>query len=542
MKPLAQRLFERLERAGVDCTFGIPGDFALPLYAAQNKYGMRTVVCTHEPNAVFAAIAYARIKGLGIVLTTYGVGGLNMINPMAMAYAEFTPVLVISGAPEIGGRTGEIQVHHLVKDYESQRRVFDEVTVATAVLDNSDTAATEIDRIIQTVVRQKRPGYLEIPRDMTNIPIADPGEAASPPPEPEFNEETLAEALGEIRRLISEAKKPVLYVGVGVRRQNLVEEVTKLAEAWGMAVVSSVMGKGTFPETHSNFVGLFMGEMGDAAAQKAVQESDCVLSVGVINSDVNTGFETGKIPHRKLIVVAEQETLVFHHRYENLPMGAFITALAEAAPAQQKPFVPAVPTPEPAATPKTQGPLRIEGVIRVLKGLDPSQYSFLADVGDAWFIGLELQTDFFIASGYYGTMGFAVPGGLGAGIAAPERLPLVIVGDGAFQMTGAEIAVMRGLGLKAIVLVLNNATYKMLEALDGPRDYYNIQNWDYVGFARALGCEGERVTTETGLQDAIAKGKKAKTSYLIEAIVDKEDYPPILKRFRDFFAAKKAQA
>ncbi|MGW8195089.1 MAG: thiamine pyrophosphate-binding protein, partial [Desulforhopalus sp.] len=117
---LAHYLFSRLQQCGASHSFGIPGDFALPLYARQQESGMKTIVCAHEPGCVFAADAYARIKGLGVVLTTYGVGGLNMINPVAMAYAEHSPVIVISGAPAVAGRRENPAFHHLVKGYESR--------------------------------------------------------------------------------------------------------------------------------------------------------------------------------------------------------------------------------------------------------------------------------------------------------------------------------------------------------------------------------------------------------------------------------------
>ena len=127
-------------------------------------------------------------------------------------------------------------------------------------------------------------------------------------------------------------------------------------------------------------------------------------------------------------------------------------------------------------------------MIAALKELDPTKYSFTADVGDSWFVGLELRTEVFLAAGYYASMGFAVPGALGAGIAEPARRPFAIVGDGAFQMTGTELSTMVDLGLHPIILLLNNSGYGMLEAIDRPRDYYLRRNWDFPNLARALGA------------------------------------------------------
>jgi indolepyruvate decarboxylase len=540
-RPLAEQLFARLRSAGVDCTFGIPGDFVLPLYAAQAAAGMRTIVCTHEPSVGFAADAYARFKGLGVALTTFGAGGLNMVNPVAMAYAEHSPVLVISGAPEIGGRNADLYVHHMVKDFDSQRKVFTEVTVATACLDNPETALDEVERVLQAVVNEKRPGYLEIPRDMTNVPAA-PATPRPAGPDGDAHPEALAEAVAEVRALLSAAASPVLFAGVGVRRNGLMTQATRLAEVWGLPVVSSVLGKASFPESHPNYLGVFVGTLGSAAAREAIERADLVLTVGVINSDVNNGFGTFPISPGKQIVIDERDTLVFHHRYSHVPMTAMVTALAEQPPARPRPTLriehPAAPR-RPAGK---DGPLSTDSLVAALRGVDASRYSFLADIGDAWFIGLELEADVFLAAGAYATMGFAVPGGLGAAIAEPDRRPFIIVGDGAFQMTGMELATLARLGIDATVLLLNNANYKMLEVVDQPREYYHLQPWDYAALARALGGNGERAATAVELRAALAHAEAAKGPYLIEAVLDPHDHAPIMRQLNDALAAKKRGA
>jgi indolepyruvate decarboxylase len=121
---LAEYLFKRLQQEGVEYTFGIPGDFILPLYAAQQRSGMKTVVMTHEPSAGYAADVYARLKGLGVAIATYGAGALNMVNAIGLAYAEESPVVVLTGAPELKGRRPDTLFHHRVKNYETQYRVY----------------------------------------------------------------------------------------------------------------------------------------------------------------------------------------------------------------------------------------------------------------------------------------------------------------------------------------------------------------------------------------------------------------------------------
>ena len=171
-------------------------------------------------------------------------------------------------------------------------------------------------------------------------------------------------------------------------------------------------------------------------------------------------------------------------------------------------------------------------VIDVLRGLDQSRYSFVTDVGDSWFIGLELRADVFVAAGYYSSMGFAVPAALGAGLAEPARRPFVIVGDGAFQMTGTELATHVNLGLRPIVLLLNNGGYGMLEAIDRPRRYFERRNWDYPALARSLGAEAERVSGPAELSAALGRADAASGAYLIEAFTARDDLSPVMARIR----------
>ena len=167
---LTEYLFHRLRELGVGHTFGIPGDFVLPVYAVQEQVGMPTVVCAHEPGVGFAADAYARLRGLGVALVTYGPGALNTLNPVACAYAEQSPLLVVSGGPEVAMRRPELHLHHVVKTFESQLQIYREVTVDAAVLDDPVSAPAIIDRVLRNVVESKRPGYLEIPRDRVTVP------------------------------------------------------------------------------------------------------------------------------------------------------------------------------------------------------------------------------------------------------------------------------------------------------------------------------------------------------------------------------------
>ncbi len=538
---LTEYLLTRVRELGVDHTFGIPGDFVLPVYAAQEAFGMATVVCAHEPGAGFAADAYARIRGLGVALVTYGAGALNLLNPVACAYAEQSPLLIVSGGPEVAMRRPDVYLHHVVKSFESQINIFREVTVDAAILDDVAEAPATIDRVLRNVVGRKRPGYLEIPRDRVTAEVAAPtGPIGVDPSAPAVHEAALREAVAEVGAMLARAERPALYVGVGVRRHGLTARVVELAERLRLPVATDVLGKASFPESHPQFAGVYMGALGDQRARALLDGSDCVVSLGVLRFDTNTGFWTDRIDPNTLIS-AETDTLrVRHHRYDRVPLARVVDALAGLLDNPDRPGLRFVHEVEPAPTPAAEeAPLKVAEILAGLLGLDQSRYSFVADVGDCWFIGLELRADVFLAPGYYASMGFGVPGALGVGMADPDRRPFALVGDGAFQMTGTELATMVDQGLRPIVLLLNNGSYGMLEALDRPRSYYDRRPWDYLALARALGFAAERAGTAGEFRAALARAEAAEGPCLIEATVAKDDLSPFLSRIKSHLAEVK---
>ncbi len=162
-------MLDQLGKRGVKHIFGVPGDYVLRFYDLIEQSPLQHIGTTREDAAGFAADAYARVRGLGAVCVTYCVGGLSLANPIAGAYAEKSPIVVISGAPGLKERERNPLLHHRVRDFSTQREVFERITVASAALEDPDTAYHEIDRVLQAVERYKRPGYIELPRDMVDV-------------------------------------------------------------------------------------------------------------------------------------------------------------------------------------------------------------------------------------------------------------------------------------------------------------------------------------------------------------------------------------
>ena len=340
---LTEYLFHRLRELGVGHTFGIPGDFVLPVYAVQEEVGMPTIVCAHEPGVGFAADAYARLKGLGVALVTYGPGALNTLNPVACAYAEQSPLLVVSGGPEVALRRPELHLHHVVKTFESQLQIYREVTVDAAILDDPESAPATIDRVLRSVVKWKRPGYLEIPRDRVRSPVAAPVGRLELDPRADDSPSligSLDEAAAEIGAMLATARRPVLYVGAGVRRHGLAEQVVRLAERQGLPVVTDLLGKSAFPESHPQFAGIYMGALGDPGVRELVDGSDCVLGIGVALTDLGTGFWTQRIDPKARVMVNADSVQIRYHHFNGLPMTRVVATLLERLKPNKRPAPP----------------------------------------------------------------------------------------------------------------------------------------------------------------------------------------------------------
>lgn len=535
---LAEYLFDRIKDSGVDTTFGIPGDFILPLYAAQEKTKLKTVVMTHEPSVGYAADAYARLKGLGVALVTYGAGGLNMINPVGLAYAEESPLLVISGSPETRYRSQKPLLHHCVKNFDTQYNVFREVTESQTLLANPNTAQEEIDRVFETTTKFSRPGYIEIPRDMVNAEI-DVQERA--PQSLEAPSAAMHEAVAEIIERLKAATQPVLFVGVEIRRFALKEKVIALAEALNIPVVTSILGKASFPESHPCFVGNYFGQFGNPKVKDYVESADLILSLGTVLTEMETAGYTAKLSAKVLVQATAREVTIGHANYQGVNLRSLVDELIEQTTSKVKPTLRyTLPIIEPELIEPKHGEkdLTVAYMINQLNDMLSEKYAVVSDVGDCLYAGMSLKTDIFIAPGFYSSMGFGVPAGIGAQVANPKRRSVILVGDGGFQMTGTEISTAIKLGLNPIVIVFNNASYAMLRFIDQKRDYYNLQRWDYAMLAKAMGGKGASCQTPAEFKAALTEAHNSDSLFLIDARISEDDISPTLRRLTDHFSKK----
>jgi indolepyruvate decarboxylase len=529
--PMGKFLFEHLHRRGVRHSFGVPGDFALPTYAWLEKSPIRSITMTHEPSAGFAADAYSRLNGIGLVCVTYCVGGLNVVNAIAGAYAEKSPVVVVSGAPGRKDREKDPLLHHKVKTFETQRRVYDEVTVASAVLLEEERAASEIVRCVEACLRHKRPVYIEVPHDMVDREI--PTAQVAPPVVPASDPQTLAAALEEATRMLREARKPILFAGVELHRFGLTDIAIKMAERLNIPIAADLLSKSAVPENHPLYLGVYGGAMSsDSLVREYVESSDCVLMLGNFITDMNLGVYTAKLDRSRTIMATTEVVRVQYHRYEEVEFRDFLLGLAKADVPVKK-FKHARPLVEPKPLVKSEltDRLTMKDVFRIVSLHLDESCCVVSDVGDAIFGAVGIRTARraeFIANAYYLSMGFSVPAGVGVETANPSLRPVVLVGDGAFQMTGTELSTSVRLGLKPIVLVLNNEGYGTMRKIrDG---YFNeITQWDYGKICELIGGgTAVRAATKGELDGAIRSAMGSQSLRVIDVRIPRDDMSPQL--------------
>ena len=530
---IGQYLIDRLHAMGVDHVFGIPGDYILTLYKMLEESPIEIVGMTREDSAGFAADAYARIRGLGCVCVTYCVGGLSTANSVAGAYAEKSPVVVLSGSPGMSERERNPLLHHKVKDFSTQFEVFEKITVASAVLDDPLTAFGEIDRVLEAAVRYKRPVYLEVPRDLVLAAPVVPHRApvGLPPSDPD----ALREALDEASTLLTAAKRPMILADVEIHRFGLQDDLIALAEGAGLPIATTILGKSVISEGHPLFVGVYEGAMGRAEVAECVEAADCLLMLGCFLTDINLGIFTAKLDPSRCIDATSEDLRIRHHHYRDVRLDDFVRGLHARRLKLARPLVPPrVPWVAASWRAVPDAPMTSARLFARLDTMLGEDMIVIADIGDSLFGAADLhmtrRTEF-ISPAYYTSMGFAVPASVGAGMANRDHRALVIVGDGAFQMTGMELSTIARNGLNPIVVVLNNHGYTTERfILEG--SFNDVHEWKFHKIPEVLGAGlGLEVRTEGELDAALDAALANTESFsLINVHLDPMDRSPALER------------
>lgn len=525
-------LLQRLKEVGVQHLFGVPGDYVLDFLDQVVTSPIDWVGTCNELNAGYAADGYARLNGVGAAVVTYGVGGFSILNAVAGAYAEGVPLVLISGAPPAKRRDAGALVHHLVIDYYRQLEIYRKVTVDAALLTDADTAPAVIDRVLASCLSRKLPVYLELPADLAWAPCLPPAEPLALVTKIS-NPESLRDCADEIAELLNKAAHPAILVGIEVARFGLGPDLLKLVEHAELPFATMLSSKCVLPELHPQFIGLYQGGWSRQAVRQQVESSDCLLSLGAWMTDLDTGIFSVNLNHHRVIQATGDTVRVGSHYYHNVVLGELIRELTprlrcrsylETHPVQ--PCAPLTPF-EPDET----VPLTAARTYKALEGFLDDRMILLAEPGDSFCAAPEFiidEAENFVVQAYYSSIGYCTPAALGVGLARPNKRPVVLTGDGAFQMTAQEVSTLLRCNCPAVILLINNDGYLVERMLHDDGPYNDIQMWRYAGLPAVFSTDdqgiGLQVTTEGELQRALATAAQNPDKLvLIEICLDKLD-------------------
>ena len=536
----AEAVVRSLEELGVDTIFGIPGGAVLPVYDPLYDSKVRHVLVRHEQGAGHAASGYAHASGrVGVMMATSGPGATNLVTPLADAQMDSIPVVAITG-----------QVGRALIGTDAFQE--SDITGITMPITKHNILVREGDDIARSmaeafhIAATGRPGavLVDIPKDVLQLQCT-----FSWPPQLELpgykpNTRPHGRQIKEAAKLITEARKPVLYVGGGVIRGDATEELKELAELTGIPVVTTLMARGAFPDSHAQNLGM-PGMHGTVAAVAAFQRCDLIIALGARFDDRVTGKLDSFAPGAKVIHADIDPAEIGKNRHADVPIVGdiknvihdLLDALRRKAGGPDRIGNEGVGDPDLAEwwsylngvrdayplsyAPQSDGSLSPEYVIERLGKIAGPDAVYVAGVGQhqmwaAQFIEYENPRTW-LNSGGLGTMGYAVPAAMGAKMACPDKEVWAIDGDGCFQMTNQELATCAIEGVPIKVALINNGNLGMVrqwQTLFYGERYSNTNLSthsqripDFLKLAEALGCVGLRCERAEDVDDVINQAR-----------------------------------
>ena len=534
----AEYLIKKLEELGVNDFFGLPGDYNFNLlYAVENNPNTNWIGCTNELNAGYAADGYARMRGYGAIITTYGVGELSAINAIAGCMAENVPVVSIVGVPATKCINNKTCIHHNFQDvnYYAFYEAHKSVTAACAYL-TRDNAKLEIDRVLKVLVKEKKPVYIAVPLDIAKMEISEREVSY----DWVSDEDNLKIVSSKIAAKVNNAKKPVILGDVQVKRFDSRIEYKEFVSKTGIPVTNFLMGTNLIDMDYENYLGGYYSEYKNQIAREYLEETDCLIAVGPVYCDLNSfGFN---LPYKinDHIAIYGTYTYVEGTRYDNVKMSDVLEASVKLIDKKdikiEKPNIgynhreaTAEKLTSSYIYPRLQEFIKENDIVIAETGIVPHGIAPMKFPNNT-----ELQTQTL-----WGSIGWATPATLGVCLAKPKSRVILITGEGSHQLTAMEIGNMLRRGVKPIIIVLNNNGYTIERVLsDNPNDKFNdIMQMNYSKFARVFDGDvwSTKVTTAEDFDKALKVTQIMNKMCYIEICTDKMDMPSITRDMAEKF-------
>ena len=535
-------LLDRLAQVGVDRIFGVPGDYTLAMLDHIVEHcDIAWTGCANELNAGYAADGYARMSGLGAFTTTFGVGELSAINAMAGSFAEHVPVIEIVGSPATGTQAAQRIVHHSLGDgqFDHFLEMHTKVTCARAVL-TAANAASEIDRVISMVRDRRLPGYLLIPADVALAPIGRP-EGALPDPASVTDPAVrlaFADAAARLIRTAPTTADVSVLGGLLVHRYAAVDTLTKLLGTGPIAHATTLWGKSLVDESDPNFLGVYTGAASTDVVRRGIEDAAVIITAGVQFTDLNSGFFSQNLERDRTIEIDASAASVGGTTFAPLglrdALDSLIPLLAELSPAGSR----LTSAESDRARAQNEGEALTQSQLwSSLAGFLAPGDIVLADQGTS-FYGMAThrlpREVTFLGQPLWASIGYTLPALLGACLAHPSRRGILLIGDGAAQLTVQELGTMLRAGISPLIVVVDNDGYTVERAIHGPTEPYNdIPRWDWRQAGSFFGPEhrSQAFRVQSGVELTAALGQAAAHPDLltiVQAVVASLDVPDLL--------------
>ncbi len=533
-------ILQQLRALKVDRIYGVPGDYNLALLETiEHDQECEFIGNCNELNAAYAADGYARLKGAGALITTYGVGDLAALSGIAGAYAESAPVICIAGTPPLHAMQGNALLHHSLADgnFDNVMNCFRQFTVAQALI-TPENAATEIPRVIACAWQRKKPIYLQLPSDICEVEI-EVADNPAPYRLPSSDASHLQLASAALLARISRAKRPIILIDQMVERYHLQTQVLALADKFAIPLTNMPTAKCAISENTPGWQGGYNGDLSRPELFELMAESDCILSFGVRLVDSTTGYFSQQIPEQSVVDIQPFSLKLDNLSYPAVTASELLQALLEKVPATSLPPLKPLSRPQQKLAQPSSEPLdqdyfwqRIQRFIQADDVLVVENGTSGAAIG-----GMRMPNGVTVVNQpIWGSIGYTLPALLGTMMAAPQRRQLLFIGDGSFQLTAQELSTLLRHQQKPIVFLINNDGYTIERYILGEASSYNdIGSWDYARLPAVLSPQTQAfcvaVATSQQLEMALEQASRQDQLAFIEVKLPRMDSPPAMKEF-----------